>query len=244
MLPNFSVKQVEKALNDAGNIPGAIKQLIYPGSPIIKKKPEEKNIVISVHSDCGETVINAVKFAVSSLRHKHTLSVSDLAPQFTVSVSFKGTPCKPMIYIEPEPLDAQFCENIEEKSIIITDKYSNIDLNVQASIHNLILLPLTNATVQCAVKKVLAENGIIGEGFGVKKYGDLWHDMLCEIPGVNKIYADAIAERVPTPYEMANHPPDSIETKSGNKIPKRTLTVIQKFYTADDPSTPLDPSKR
>ena len=126
------------------------------------------------------------------------------------------------------------------KILILTEKHDQIDTKMLASFFGIVLLPFTKDVVTLAVRRVLIENGIIGEGFAVRRYGDLWCEMLKQIPSINGIYAESISQQVPSPYHMATQPPDSVVTKSGNKIPRRTFDTVRLFYTSDDPTTPLD----
>lgn len=239
IMPSLPTPQIEKVLRETGDLGVAVKLLLNPGSPVIHRNRTQKRVIISVNSDFDEAVISAVKAAVTSVRSCEVV-VSDIAPQYTISVSFQSRPCKPMIYIEPDPLDAPFLANIEEKSLIVTEKYDEMEIKVLASFYGIVLLPPGKDTIMCSVKRVLIENAIIGEGFGVRRYGDLWCEMLREIPSVNAVYAEAIAEQVPSPYQLVTTPPGAITTKAGNKMPQRTIDTIRLLYTTDDPSTPLD----
>ena len=240
IMPSLSTPQIERVLRETGDLGAAVKLLLHPGSPVIhRNRGSEKRVIVSVNAECGDSVVNAAKAAVTSVRSSEVV-VSSIAPQYTISVSFQGKPCKPMIYVEPEPLDSQFFQNIEEKSLILTEKHDQIDTKMLASFFGIVLLPFTKDVVTLAVRRVLIENGIIGEGFAVRRYGDLWCEMLKQIPSINGIYAESISQQVPSPYHMATQPPDSVVTKSGNKIPRRTFDTVRLFYTSDDPTTPLD----
>lgn len=240
IMPSLSTPEIRRVLRQTGDLGAAVKHLLHPTSPVIhRNRGSEKRVIVSVNRDCGDQVVSAVEAAMTSVRSSEVV-VSSIAPQNTISVSFQGNPCKPMIYVEPEPLDSQFLKNIEEKSLILTERYDQMDTKMLCSFFGIVLLPLSKDIVTCAVRRVLIENGIVGEGFGVRKYGDLWCEMLKEIPSINGIYADSISQQVPTPYHIATKRLDSLTTRNGNKLPQRVIDTVSLFYTTDDPAAPLD----
>ena len=249
ILPNISEAEIIRVLNQTNDIGAAVKTLTQNMKSPSKNK--NKRIIVLVSNDCDQLVIDGVHDATNSI-HSLVVERSEIAPQFTISVSFHDKPCKPMIYIDPQPFDAQFCSNIEEHSIILLkDKYDDIDSQIDCSLNSLILLPLTRENVAISLKNVFIENGIIGEGYGsFKLYGSLWNEMLRLIPMISATYADAVSTALPNPYSMSNYNQDeadnSITTKSGNKIPKRIIDTLNLFYNSDDPSEKLEtgPKKR
>jgi hypothetical protein len=149
-----------------------------------------------------------------------------------------------MIYIEPRPLDAQFCENIEPMSIIVSDRFDEMEVRAFCSFDNVIILPFTHQTVLTAVQQVLIENGIIGAGYGQKKFGDLWHEMLCLIPLIQDTYAEAIAASVPNPYTVIHNLPAELCAKGGNRIPARVLDRLRFFFETENPNDRLETRHR
>ncbi|OHT07296.1 hypothetical protein TRFO_24550 [Tritrichomonas foetus] len=243
VLPNADERNIIRTYEETNNIDETIQRLNNSNSPKRKKKKTSKRIVVSVHSECSEFVIDGITEAVKSVR---SLSVesSEFAPQNTISVSFQEKPCKPMIYVEPTPLDPHFCTNVEPHSIILTHKYDDIEIKVSCSFNSLVLLPLTKDNISLSLRQVLIENGIIGDGYGTKLYGDLWNEMLKCIPSINSTYADAISKAVPTPYDVAYNFPEQITTKDHAKVPRRILDTLKLFYTSDDPNERLETGPR
>jgi hypothetical protein len=240
ILPNVDYAQIRNALAETGELGLAVRQLLYPGSPMICRNGRvSKRTIVSVHSGCGETAIEAARTAIVSVRSA-AVSVSDSVPEATVSISFLGNPCKPMIYIEPHPLDAQFCQNIEPRSIIVTDRYDEMDVKAFCSFNQMVLLPFTHETVVKSVQQILVENGVIGQGAVQRKWGDMWREMLCLIPLIHSAYADAIAAVVPSPYSALTNPPASLVSKGGNRIPVRILDRLKHFFETDDPNERLE----
>jgi hypothetical protein len=240
ILPNVDEAQIRKVLEETGELGLAVKQLLFPGSPVIRRNARiSKRTVVSVHTGCSEVAIEAAQAAIACVRSAE-LTVSEFAPQSTISISFQSTPCKPMIYINPEPLDAQLCENIEPMSIIVTDRFDDVDVRAFCSFNGVLVLPFTRETVLRSVQQVLAESGIIASGFPQRKTGELWHEMLCRIPLIQGTYAHAIATDVPSPYAVLHHFPTEVLSKAGNRIPAKVLDRLRSFFETDNPDQRLE----
>ncbi|KAK8890786.1 hypothetical protein M9Y10_027985 [Tritrichomonas musculus] len=247
ILPNIGEAEIIRELNETNDIGAAVKNLMRNNKSPGKNR--NKRIIVLVSNDCDQVVIDGIHDATNSIPSL-VVERSEIAPQFTISVSFHEKPCKPMIYVDPKPFDSQFCSNIEEHSIILVkESYDDIDAQVDCSLNSLILLPLTRENVSTSLKNVFIENGIIGEGYGsFKLYGNLWNEMLRKIPMISATYADAISTSVPNPYSMSiydeNETNNPIISKSGNKIPKRIIDTLKLFYNSDDPSEKLETGPR
>jgi hypothetical protein len=240
IMPNVDEAQIRKVLADTGEFGLAVRQLLFPGSPVgARQGRTSKRTIVSIHSDCSEVAIEATRAAIASVRSAE-LSVSEFAPESTISVSFQGNPCKPMIYVEPRPLDAQFCENIEPMSVIITEEFENIEVRTWCSFNSIVVLPFTHETVLKSVQQVLVANGIVAGGFPQKKFGDLWHEMLCMIPLIQGTYAEAIAASVPSPYCAVHNPLTGLVSKGGHRVPERILKRLRLFFETDDPNERLE----
>jgi uncharacterized protein (DUF433 family) len=187
ILPNVKEAQIRKVLVQTGDVGSAVKQLLFPGSPVIRRKSNTapKRVVISIHSACGDAALEGVRAAVASIRSVD-ISVRDDAPQFTISISYQGTACKPMIYIEPHPLDMQFCENIETSSLILSERYDNMYLKLCTSFNGIIILPFTQETLSQSVHDILLDNGIIGGRPCIKGFGHIWREMLSKVPHIKR----------------------------------------------------------
>jgi hypothetical protein len=241
ILPNVKEAQIRKVLAETGDVGSAVKQFLFPGSPVVRRKSNtgRKRVVVSVHNGCGDAALEGVRNAVASIRSAE-ISVSDRAPQFTISISYQGTACKPMIYVEPRPLDMQFCENIETNSIILSDRYDNMDIKLCTSFNGIILLPFTQETVNQSVHHILVDNGIVGEGPCIKGFSDIWREMLSKIPHIKEAYADSICGTISSPYEVLHSGRSPIVGRSGNRIPSRVLDVLRFFFETDNAEERLD----
>ncbi|KAH0789667.1 hypothetical protein GPJ56_006169 [Histomonas meleagridis] len=189
--------------------------------------------------------IAAAKEALISVRSS-TINVTEIAPEFTISISFQGAPCKPLIFVEPIPFDIQFCKSIESRSIILTEKYDDPEIKAFTSFYGIILLPLTKQNVTFAVRFVLIENGIIGDGYGPIVHGDVWSEMLRQIPMISVSFTSVITSAIPSPYAVVHNCPNQLISKAGNKLPQRILNNLKMFYTTEDPEQKIEtgPQKR
>lgn len=247
ILPNVQETEIIRALEETGDFGLAVKILTPLNSPIIRRKPQSnKRITVHAHNLLPQIAIDGIHEATKSIRSLN-IEVSEAAPQFTISVSFLGKPCKPMIYVEPEPFDQQFCSNIESHSIILSQDFSDNTLQLHCSINSLVLLQFTKENVSTALKHVLTENGIIGEGYGSYKiYKSIWNQMLRVIPMISGTYADAITEEIENPYAASSLPIKPIVSKSGHRVPQRIINTLKLFYSSDDPNEKLEtgPSRK
>jgi hypothetical protein len=239
ILPNVDDTTIRKVLRETGDLGAAVKQLLFPGSPVIRRAGAEKRTVITIHSSCSEIALDAVKTAVVSVRSADVI-VRDSGAVSSISVSFQKVLCHPLIYIEPSGLDYQFFDGIQPASIVLTSHFDDIDLKVSASFNTIILLPLTPETISQAVHQVLIENHVIGSGSPLKKYGELWQEMLCLIPGIRSTYAEVVANTIPNPYSVVHRCPTHLVSRGGNKVPDKILERLKLFYSTDDPSVKLE----
>ncbi|EAY20573.1 hypothetical protein TVAG_239490 [Trichomonas vaginalis G3] len=201
---------------------------------------DNRRIIISIHSSIPIQVITAIKDTIKTIRSVG-LDVSEYVPETTISVTYQKKAMKPMIYFEPPSIDEEFLSNIEENSIIHTDKYDDIDLKTYASYFNIILLPKKPEDIVSSLRFVLVENSIIGEGYSVRVYGDLWKEVLSQIPGIDTTYSNAISAATRNRAEMFQSI-DSITTSNGKKINERSLKNIELFFTSESPDTLFVPS--
>jgi hypothetical protein len=241
ILPSFDEAEIRQALMNTDDIGLALKSILMPGSPQIRRGAvaPPMNTTISVHRECGEMVMNAVRNAIKSLRGADIVQRPP-DPRNEISVSFQGNQCKPVIYVCPEPFDACFCQHIERRSIVITTESEDMELKTIASFYGLIILPFSEAAITTAIRQVLIENGIIGDGTAVRKYGELWQEMLREIPLISSTYAEVISAAIPSPFAVVHNMPESVISKGGNKLPGKVLMALKRFYESDDPNEKLE----
>ena len=240
ILPNESEEKIKKALEETGDVGKAMRLLLN----LNNQRCNQRTSVL-IHPSCKEMAISAAKEALVSVRSS-TINVSEIAPEFTISISFQGAPCKPMIFIEPVPFDLQFCRSIEPKSIILTEKFDDSEIKAFTSFYGVSILPLTKQNVTFAVRFVLIENGVIGDGYGPIVHGNVWEEMLRQIPMISSSFTSVITNSIPSPYAVVHNCPNQLISKAGNKLPQRILNNLKMFYTTDDPEQKIEtgPQKR
>lgn len=232
MLPNMDENKIREALIETGDVASAVHKITHPRSPSLRNK---KRTIIKAHINCGDLAFKGIKDAVTSLR-SCDIEKSEVCPPSTISIFYQGLPLQPMIYVEPEPLDQSLFSNILTHSIILTQNYESIEIKLWASFYGIVVLPYTKENTTAAVKHVLIENGVIGDGFPIKSKNDLWNEMLNQIPMIKSTYANSISQVLPNPYAVSHNCPSTIISKGGNKIPERVINNLKLFFSTDDPN--------
>ena len=204
-----------------------------------EKQPHGKRTQIKIHSDVPQDIVQAIEEAIQT-HNSIQVHVTKFAPQCTISVSHNNLPCKPMIYVEPNPIDQQFISSIESQSIILTSKSNDITLKAISNIYNVTLLQLLSENAKTSILHVLSESGIIGEGFIKRKEGLLWKDLLTSIPMISNNYSDVIFNAIPNPYSVIHALPKELYTPKGNKIPQKILDTLKLFFTTLDPNQKIE----
>ena len=203
-----------------------------PANRTQNQRKTQKRMIVSVHSSIKEEFIAAVSESIKTLRFAD-IDISEYVPESTVSITYNGTAIKPMIYIDPPDLDEGFLLNIERKSLVLSDQITNIKLNTLATYNDIIMLPLHVDSFKSALNFVLAENKIIGIGFPTRFYGDIWKEILNELPNISNKHSETIASQAKNRDQfIATY--DSLLKKG---IPQRVLKTVMTFLTASDPNT-------
>ena len=245
ILPNLDEMTISRALRETGDVGKAVKKLLNQNSMNRTQKKITKRIVVMVHSDCDYHVFDGINETIKTIR---SISVerSEFAPNNSIAVSIQDDPCKPLSFVEPNNLSPSYCQNLEPHTFLLTQHYDRNDIRVSCSLNSVILLPFNQQNVALALRHVFIENGIIGDGYGTKLYGDLWKEMLRLIPLISGSYADIISSEIHNPYNVVNNCPTQLISKSGNRIPQRILDTLKLFYSSDDPNDRLEtgPKKR
>ena len=202
-----------------------------------------KRTNIKIHSEVPQEIIQGIEEAIISV-NSIQITVTNFAPQWTISVTHNGLPCKPMIYIEPNPIDQQFLSSIESQSIILTSKYNDISLQAISNIYNISILQLITENAKTSILHVLSESGIIGEGFKKKKEGILWKDLLNTIPMISNNYSNVVFDTIPNPYAVVHSLPNELYTAKGNRVPQKILETLKIFFTTMDPNQKIETTSK
>ena len=197
-----------------------------------KKQRNQKRMVVSVHSSIPQEFVDVVSNSIKTL-HFASLDVSDYVPESTVSIYFNSFPKKPMIYVDPKDIDEQFISNIERKSIVLTNQLNNIKLNTIAAYYTIIMLPLHIDSFRSALQFVFTENKIIGVGFNTRFYGDIWKEILGELPNISNKHSETIAAQAKNRDQFIA----AFDSLSKKGVPQRVLNTVMTFLTAPDPNT-------
>lgn len=208
-----------------------------------RKKGKNTRTVVTICQDINSDIVCCIEEMLHSIPSSQ-IEITSTAPQWTISISHNNVPCKPMIYVEPTPIDEQFISSIEAQSIILSSHYDDIKLKAISSLFSVTILQLTENNIKAAFQHALIESGIIGEGFPRPKQGILWNDILSSIPLISQNYSNLIAQNVSNPYSIIHFPPKEIITPKGNKIPQKILDSLQIIFTSTDPNQKIDKAQK
>lgn len=212
---------------------GSISLSQKPKKSYDRSKKNKKRITVRIHTDIPDKICEAIRSELKSIRSLE-IEKTCLTKKNTISVLFLEENMEPMIYYEPKDLDEKFFSTLNKSSIILSSRHKDNEIMVYANYYNVVMMNNTEDNAKVAIRHVLVENNIIGEGFSVKSYGNLFNTVLCEFPLIRSTYAEAISSKYRNVSEFLRFFDGDILTAGGRVVPSSILLSFRKFLETND----------